>query len=381
MGFDTTYYYKIIAYNGDGKGPESDIMDGRTARLERPQITAETDGAHSIQVEWTLVEGADYYGVYRSTYDGEYAVIERTGSSKTTYKDSGLSAGSLYYYKIIAGTDQGAMAESDSASAWTLLDVTAKAENSSSIYLEWTESSLSKSYKLYRSTSPVDGYTEITLVNPSKPNHLDTGLEQDTTYYYKVEGYLESKKIGPVSETASAATHKIGIPTLTATALDTSRIQLTWNEIDNAFDYDLYRSLEEDGEYEKIESIDSAELTEYIDAGLAHSTLYYYKIAVYDGVNRGPNSTPAWAATLTPDVPEPEKPNPGDSGSGKKTVKTAGNGSTGSAVQGFEAPITSQDGIEDGKAAYGFPTIFLLGIILCIFLYVRMKRRENEDEN
>jgi len=78
----------------------------------------------SISLSWTLTSGATSYDIYRS--DASAGTYTRLGSEPTvssgstvTYTDSGLSAGTTYFYKITSLNGSGESAASTAVSAAT----------------------------------------------------------------------------------------------------------------------------------------------------------------------------------------------------------------------------------------------------------------------
>tara|TARA_Y100000310_G_scaffold340814_1_gene437870 strand:- start:447 stop:3347 length:2901 start_codon:yes stop_codon:yes gene_type:complete len=88
-------------------------------------LAASVDGTSQVTLSWTLVSGATSYDLYRSTTSG--GTFSRLGSEPTvssgstvTFADnSGLSAGTTYYYKITALNNSGESAASSEVSETT----------------------------------------------------------------------------------------------------------------------------------------------------------------------------------------------------------------------------------------------------------------------
>lgn len=74
---------------------------GTTARAAaRPELTELKPEGNAVVLHWTDV-GADAYQIWRAgSLSGTYQPIGRT--EETTYKDSGLRTGAVYYYKVRA---------------------------------------------------------------------------------------------------------------------------------------------------------------------------------------------------------------------------------------------------------------------------------------
>jgi enterochelin esterase-like enzyme/fibronectin type 3 domain-containing protein len=87
---------------------------------------------------------------------------------------------------------------------------------------------------------------------------------------------------------------------LSALAVSTSQINLTWNTFSNATSYSVKRSLTNGGPYAVIASGLTA--TNYADSGLAGSTMYYYVVSAVLGGTNSADSAQAAAATFSPTV-------------------------------------------------------------------------------
>jgi len=201
----TTYYYKVSAYNSGGEGSQSDKVSTIALPMAPTGMTA-TPNSTSITISWSAVTGADGYKIYRSTTSsGTYAEIST--STTTSYTNIGLTAGTVYYYKISAYNSSGEGSQS-SISAITLpavpTGITTTA-NSTSITISWSNVTGTSGYKIYRSTTSSGTYEEVGT--SATTSYTDIGLTSNTTYYYKVTAYNsggESSK----SNTVSVATEQ-----------------------------------------------------------------------------------------------------------------------------------------------------------------------------
>ncbi|MBI4599645.1 Ig-like domain-containing protein [Candidatus Uhrbacteria bacterium] len=95
-----------------------------------------TSTTSTINLQWTAVSGATGYDIYRSTSsDGTFSRIgsEPTVSSGSTvtYQDTGLSAGTAYFYKISALNNNGESAASSAATTSTASSTSSSSSSSS----------------------------------------------------------------------------------------------------------------------------------------------------------------------------------------------------------------------------------------------------------
>jgi uncharacterized protein (TIGR02145 family) len=152
----------------------------------------------SITLKWSAVPGATAYRVYSSaSSDGTYTL---TGSvTSPTFKHSGLTSGTTYYYRISAFGASGESERSSPASAKTIvfyapIFVNATGETDGSVLIGWNKVVGAVGYKVYAGASETGAYSLLGTV-PSSSEALYTyeyrheGLELGATYYYKVSAY------------------------------------------------------------------------------------------------------------------------------------------------------------------------------------------------
>ena len=107
-----TYYYKVVAvYKANGITEVSDMSPAVNATAfatpDAPsRMTVRASGGKQLTVSWSKVTGATQYNVYRyKGADKQYHYIGTTfatAAKPTEYADTGLNAGTSYYYKVVA---------------------------------------------------------------------------------------------------------------------------------------------------------------------------------------------------------------------------------------------------------------------------------------
>ncbi|KGK91517.1 cell wall-binding protein [Desulfosporosinus sp. HMP52] len=287
-------------------------------------LTASAESSSEIYLDWDSVSDAASYYVYRATSSsGTYSKIATTTTSR--YTDSDLKSETIYYYKVVSVNSAGTSAyssrtyettldsddddEDDSLSVPT--DLTATAESSSEIYLDWDSVSEATSYYVYRSTTSSGTYSKIGTATSSK--YTDSDLEEDTTYYYKVKT-VKNSKTSDFSSKDYAKTldededededDSLSAPTdLTATAESSSEIYLDWDSVSEATSYYVYRSTTSSGTYSKIGTATSSR---YTDSDLEEDTTYYYKVKSVRNSKTSEYSSKDYAKTLDSDEDEDE---------------------------------------------------------------------------
>jgi fibronectin type 3 domain-containing protein len=114
----TTYYYVVLAVNGSGSSAPSAQVSAVTMPAAPTGVTATAVSASQVNLSWTATTGAASYTVQRSTTSGgPYSTV---GSPATnSYSDTGLTAGTTYYYVVEAVNGSGASVASSQVSALT----------------------------------------------------------------------------------------------------------------------------------------------------------------------------------------------------------------------------------------------------------------------
>ena len=159
-----------------------------------PGPSASADAIGNITVTWTAVGGATAYTVYRSdSSTGTYTAIS-TGQTAATYTDaaSGLSNGNTYYYVVSASNAAGQCSSSQSAATSAMACAAAAVPiglvrtvgTSGQVALNWTASTGATQYTILRGTS---SGAETVVATAGTNSYTDSGLTDDTTYYYAVK--------------------------------------------------------------------------------------------------------------------------------------------------------------------------------------------------
>ena len=103
--------------------------------------------------------------------------------------------------------------------------------------------------------------------------------------------------LGGMSDSPGQPSSSLSAPTVTAAAISSDSIYLSWDHVPGASGYFIYRSDSYNGSYEYTGYTNDS--NDYTDSGLFAGTTYYYRVSAYDyNNNDGPHSLPVSATTL-----------------------------------------------------------------------------------
>ena len=285
-----TYYYMVTAVNDSGESAFSNTVSGQnkavTSKPSAPVVkigNSATSGKPMLT--WNAVSGATSYKVYRATsQNGTYSLLGSV--TVTSYTNTGAKDGVTYYYKVTAVNDSGESAYSNIVSGQNKA-VTPKpaapvvkighSATSGKPMLTWNAVSGATSYKVYRATSQNGTYSLLGSVTVT--SYTNTGAKDGVTYYYKVTAVNdsgESAYSNIVSGQSKSVTPKPSAPVVKiGHSASSGKPMLTWNAVDGAASYKVYRATAKNGAYSVI---NTTKALTYTNTGAALGTTYYYKV-------------------------------------------------------------------------------------------------------
>ena len=176
-------------------------------------VNAVSSNYNSIILTWTADAGATGYSIYRSTSpDSGFTYIK--GVTGTSYTNTGLTTGTIYYYQIKAyvkiGTNKIMSPVSETVSVKPIpakpTGLEATVIDTTSIKVSWNTVVGATGYSIYRSTSPDSDFTYIKGVTGT--SYSDTLLTTGNAFYYKVKAYTMVGTTKVYSTTTSAVEAK-----------------------------------------------------------------------------------------------------------------------------------------------------------------------------
>jgi hypothetical protein len=180
----------------------------------------------------------------------------------------------------------------------------------STISLKWNDNSTDEyGFKIYRSISEYDGFSEIGSTTANVTTFTDKNLQPDITYYYRIKAFNDVG-YSDYSSTISVSTLALQIPAaptdLNATSVSYSSASLNWDDnSNNETGFEIERNGPNDNNLKKTFTLD-ADITSFTDAELEVNSAYQYRIRAFNGDGSSDFSSPV--QIVTPYLEPPSSP-------------------------------------------------------------------------
>ncbi len=310
----STYYWYVIAKNSAGSAPASTTWSFATTASVPGQVTltspvnGATNQSTTLTLSWSASANATSYDLYLGTTNtpGVYA---QNLSGTSFAVSTALSAGSTYYWYVIAKNSAGSAPASTTWSFATTASVPGQVtltspvngatNQSTTLTLSWSASANATSYDVYLGTSSTPGVYAQNLSGTSFA--VSTALSAGSTYYWYV---IAKNSVGsaPASTTWSFATTASvpGQVTLTspvngATNQSTTPT-LNWSLSANATSYDLYLGTS-NSPPAYVQNLSGISYT--MTTALNTNTTYSWNVVAKNSAGSAPASN-TWSFTTAP---------------------------------------------------------------------------------
>ena len=190
----TSHTYCVYAHNGGGSSSTCASTGSVTTNPPAPTgVRAAAVSGTEIDLSWSSASGATSYVVERAgSSTGPFTAIAN-GVTATTFANTGLTAGTMYYYRLRSTASGGGLgspsavvsATAGKPGAFTLL--TATATSPTRVSLSWSSSTAVVSYTAYRRSGSKGSYAAVaSCTGTTALSCTDNGVRAGTSYSYYV---------------------------------------------------------------------------------------------------------------------------------------------------------------------------------------------------
>jgi len=264
-----------------------------------PSGISASEGLYTEKVEitWAEVEKAEYYIIYKSIDNRDQFKVVATGISEPSYSDGKVTPNRIYFYKVAAGNGEKWSEPSADARGFAHTgkplspgDIKASSDRIAEIFITWSETPQTDSYRIVRCETENGDYSEIASgITDTSYTDLDASLTRDKKYYYKIIAINNEEGESDPGEAAYGIALQ-DIPSAPDNVSATNgtygnKVDVTWDSTEHAVTYILYRAKDLDGDaltfdpgqYIKISSNITSLLFEDVTAG--NDILYRYSVS------------------------------------------------------------------------------------------------------
>ena len=283
-----TYSYKVVALAEKSAANSAySEVNSLLCKLAQPVVeTSNVASSGKIKLTWETVENAEKYEVYRAdTEDGEFKLMKTT--TNTFYTNTSAKAGNTYSYKIVAVHTNTAANSADSEIKTQICALaqpkvtTSNVASSGKIKIGWESIDGATGYQVYRAESKSGEYKLMKTTNST--SYTNTSAKAGTAYYYKVKAIAENSAADSEYSEIKSRTCDLPRPNVTISRNSSGKPKVSWDAVDGAVSYKVYRADTKDGEYALMKTTSN---TSYTNTSATAGNTYHYKVvAVHTNTN------------------------------------------------------------------------------------------------
>lgn len=147
------------------------------------------------------------------------------------------------------------------------------------IQIKWKKTAGADGYKIYRAAKKNGTYKKIAVVKGgSKLSYKNKKRITGKLYYYKVRAYSGSHYSSlskRVSGKAKPAKTRVNLKS------GEEKIRVSWEKVNGAQGYHIYRASSEKGEYKRVKIVKNGDISSFLHSGLTGGKTYHYKVRAY----------------------------------------------------------------------------------------------------
>jgi regulation of enolase protein 1 (concanavalin A-like superfamily) len=203
------YYYRIVAMNSTTPSVPGNVAQAVNKPSAVTNLTFTSWTATSIILNWRETNGETGYRIERSTDGTTYTSIATIAANIPSYTNTGLTANTTYYYRVIPTSSLGDGTTATVSGSTRLPQVTGlnfSTVATNQVTFNWTDIANETGYRIERSTDGTT-FTTLTTTAANAITYTDSTVTPGNEYYYRVVG------VNATSESASTTTIFTATPT------------------------------------------------------------------------------------------------------------------------------------------------------------------------
>ncbi len=299
----TEYYYTLAASNSGGK-TEYDLVGWEGLNfgsIETIAVAAEPNGNGAV-ITWSALDGADYYEVYRklaSAGESGWKLVKKVNSGSTLV-DSSIGSGIVYNYKVRAFKENGKYSADMIAAVpsfkYISVPATTIRNTFDGIEIAFVPSYGAESFKVEKKIGSGE-FAELFTVNAAdiegaQYSVVDKNVSAEGVYTYSVQAF--STELNSVRRELPSIT-RLSNTTLTDCKNNQKGVEISWNAVNNATEYIIYRKSEGSADFAEIATVKALK---YVDTTARSGYEYIYSVAAKNSSGHGDYATNEKAITF-----------------------------------------------------------------------------------
>lgn len=285
------YSYKVKAHHAKGYTADTSCEPAKLTFIANATIIEYQLNKNDIVINWRNVDGAVGYEIYRkATGENDYtlkATVEIPG-----YTDTDVADTKEYSYKVRSlinlETKEGSVLGEESFDLVKLpiaKDVVASL-GGDNVTVSWETIALAEAYVILRQDNNNGNWFEIATVNAPQVKYVDRAVKSGKTYSYAIKTVADGMTTS--QSDPSNSVYFLTAPEVVGVKNGSKGIEFTFNKVDGASSYNIYRR-DVNGQFgEPIATVSSTASTTFVDSTAVSGGIYVYGVqSVYGNVLSG----------------------------------------------------------------------------------------------
>lgn len=256
----------------------SDIYNNETVS----GVKAERISNNQIRITWNAAEdAAGYYVFVKNGANSAFNFCNSTTATSVTYTEP--TPGAAYYFAVRPyfysdATYVGKMSETVYNNEYLVAPTGVNAyydPSTGQATITWDKVPGADRYEVYRATSENGTYAMI--YSNTGTRFVTSNMSAGGTYYFKIKAINDDNAAGnsPFSAVVAVTASDLGTPVVSSGIDSQGRIMLTWEYIQGADGYEVYRSNSPTGTFTRLSSQTG---NTFYNGSVNPGQVYYYKV-------------------------------------------------------------------------------------------------------